>query len=218
METRSQPLLTLPGQRRKARSASISSTIPATTNVKVPGSAGAKAVSKTQSRRKKHRLNGDRSSRTRKLDEGKGTAEDPCELLSSDDEVVRLGARTEKQGQNYEKGWAEGQVKTAAGRGQGGRGKEKVKGKSREAERDPPKPQREEPKQHGGFPRWRAPSRRSWSIERWIPQTIRRCRTCLLSPAPSHSDDTPLVFDTQSEFDDDVEGIQGSPQHVATIS
>ena len=66
VETRSQPLLTLPGQRRKARSASISSTIPATTNVKC---LDRRRESSQQNAKptEKDRLNGDRSSRTRKL-------------------------------------------------------------------------------------------------------------------------------------------------------
>lgn len=142
-------------------------------------------------------------------DEGKGTAEDPCELLSSDDEVVVSEPEQKSKARTTKKG-GRGAGKTAAGRGQGGRGKEKVKGKSKEAERDPPKPQREEPKQHGGFQDGAhqaggaGPSNAGFTNHTQVPHLPPE-------PAPSHSDDTPVGFDTQSEFDDDVEGIQGSP-------
>ena len=164
---------------------------PSDDECEVPGSAARKqsakrkADGKTQTEWRPKQPDAD-------TDEGKGTAEDPCELLSSDDEVVVSEPEQKSKARTTKKG-GRGAGKTAAGRGQGGRGKEKVKGKSKEAERDPPKPQREEPKQHGGFQDGAhqaggaGPSNAGFTNHTQVPHLPPE-------PAPSHSDDTPLVL------------------------
>ena len=131
--------------------------------------------------------------------EGKGTADDPCELLSSDDEVVisepdqkskarNNGTTTKKGGRSADK--------TTAGRGQGGRGKEKAKGKSKEPERDPPKSQREESGQRRGFQdntsqaAGAGPSSTGFTNHTHAPYGVPHVPP---EPAPNHHDDTPLV-------------------------
>lgn len=119
-------------------------------------------------------------------DEGKGTADDPCELLSSDDEevIVQHDSKPERAAWGRSRGGRVGKARGSAGRAaagaRAGRGRGRQRQKPQQSERDEQRQQQQQPPQGAG------PSGQQHSTEDVV--------SMYSPPAPAHPDDTPAVL------------------------